>query len=100
MDGPSGGGLLRNNSSILSNGSSSVLSADGSAVSVEAQAAATAGNLARRSKTNTFSDRRDNPMYRDIRNGKGNGKGNGKNGKKNRIKNGQSLPNLSRPGSK
>ena len=66
---------LRNNSSILSAGSSSVLLSEGS---VESQAAATAGNLARRSNKNIkFSDRRDNSLYRDIRKSKS-----GKSGKK------------------
>ena len=56
MDGSSGGGLLRNNSSILSNGSSSVLSADGSADAVEAQAAATAvGGSSQKKELAVFS---------------------------------------------
>ena len=95
-NGVSGGGSsilgnqLRNNSSILSVGNhgSGLLSSGTS--SIESQTAATAGALARRSKTIKKNDRRNNTLYQDMRGGSETGLGNTKKTKRTSS----SLPNL------
>ena len=96
VSGVSGGGSsilgnqLRNNSSILSVGNhgSGLLSSGTS--SIESQTAATAGALARRSKTIKNNDRRNNTLYQDMRGGSETGLGNTKKTKRTSA----SLPNL------
>lgn len=80
---------LRNNSSILSVGGGSGILSSGS--SIESQAAASAGNLARRSIPMKTNDRRNDTIYQDTR--KSTSKRKSKKTKSN-LKVGGSLPNL------